>query len=646
MKAPRNPRLLPAILLFVGVISMDLSTCIAQSPWTQKADRPYSAFAPSACIFEGKLYVMGGLDSYSPDETNDALDSVSVYDLEQDSWSLRANMPSNNNFFSSFVYNGKILTIGGMRSVYYTPVSAIEFYDPVSDTWSHLTDIPLAGVLQASTILDDKLYVFGGAKSDYDSPYDKVQIYDLISGVWTEGAEMPTPRSESSAITVNDKIYVIGGQQGKTTGWLGMKTVEVYDPASDSWMPGTDMILPRKWLATCYLDSCIYVFGGLSGSCTGWHSRGELYDLKTDCWREIGPNKKLIGGVSISTSNGNVYVLGGDEFTSCIKNAKYDVRSLFLYEPYFDLYPMLDSTFVDKNAVNAGADSVLISTKMYDPTGITLSAKLTTLEGMPRDSIQLYDDGNHNDGSAGDSLFANIWQVNSTEELQYSLCVEATQMGSDTIVNEFANREVIATKELVTYEGFSYHPDDMVPDPGDYIQISINLKNNSSITTTKIKARLNSLNELAWVMPFFDEFQEMAPGETATTDFFTTPILENCPRDTVLAFAVDISSYDHLFRTDTIFMSVAPDTTSYVSDHSSYPVRIYPNPADDLITIETGQSGPLWIEITSLNGQQVFGEKRMGEIQLIDLSSFQKGVYFITIRSKDFVTTRKIIKLF
>jgi hypothetical protein len=29
----------------------------------------------------------------------------------------------------------------------------------------------------------------------------------------------------------------------------------------------------------------------------------------------------------------------------------------------------------------------------------------------------------------------------------------------------------------------------------------------------------------------------------------------------------------------------------------------------------------------------------------LDLSSFQKGVYLITIRSKDFVTKRKIIKL-
>jgi hypothetical protein len=34
-----------------------------------------------------------------------------------------------------------------------------------------------------------------------------------------------------------------------------------------------------------------------------------------------------------------------------------------------------------------------------------------------------------------------------------------------------------------------------------------------------------------------------------------------------------------------------------------------------------------------------------GTSHQLDLSSLQKGVYLISIRSKDFVTTRKVIKL-
>ena len=73
--------------------------------------------------------------------------------------------------------------------------------------------------------------------------------------------------------------------------------------------------------------------------------------------------------------------------------------------------------------------------------------------------------------------------------------------------------------------------------------------------------------------------------------------------------------------------------------------RIYPNPALTQITIETIKADLYNIEITSLNGQQLLNVEMEGITQQIDISSFQSGVYFITIRSKDFVTTRKIIKL-
>ncbi len=73
--------------------------------------------------------------------------------------------------------------------------------------------------------------------------------------------------------------------------------------------------------------------------------------------------------------------------------------------------------------------------------------------------------------------------------------------------------------------------------------------------------------------------------------------------------------------------------------------RIYPNPTTNILTIETSQPGKHFIDITSLNGQLLYNLKIEGPTHQIGLSSFQKGIYFITIRSKDFVRTEKIIKL-
>lgn len=82
-----------------------------------------------------------------------------------------------------------------------------------------------------------------------------------------------------------------------------------------------------------------------------------------------------------------------------------------------------------------------------------------------------------------------------------------------------------------------------------------------------------------------------------------------------------------------------------VEQRYSENLRIYPNPTYTQLTIETVTSDLINIQITSLNGQLIFSKEMEGASHQLDLSSFQKGVYFITVRSKDFVTTRKVVKL-
>ncbi len=74
-------------------------------------------------------------------------------------------------------------------------------------------------------------------------------------------------------------------------------------------------------------------------------------------------------------------------------------------------------------------------------------------------------------------------------------------------------------------------------------------------------------------------------------------------------------------------------------------ISLYPNPATDFLNIESHYSGQHSVDIFSINGRLLFRQEMEGTAGRIDLSSFQKGVYFITIRSKDFVTTQKIVRL-
>jgi len=74
-------------------------------------------------------------------------------------------------------------------------------------------------------------------------------------------------------------------------------------------------------------------------------------------------------------------------------------------------------------------------------------------------------------------------------------------------------------------------------------------------------------------------------------------------------------------------------------------ISIYPNPVGDLINVQSSEAGEYTIEISSVNGQMILSSKRSGSFHQVDLSSIHRGVYFITIRSEKFVTTKKFIKL-
>jgi len=95
----------------------------------------------------------------------------------------------------------------------------------------------------------------------------------------------------------------------------------------------------------------------------------------------------------------------------------------------------------------------------------------------------------------------------------------------------------------------------------------------------------------------------------------------------------------------TYLVVVTQDYITSIQERTDPGLHLYPNPTFGQLNIETGTSDLKNIQITTMNGQNIFSDELKGNTFQLDLSSFQKGVYFITIRSKDFVSKRLIIKL-
>jgi len=57
-------------------------------------------------------------------------------------------------------------------------------------------------------------------------------------------------------------VYAVGGFNGS----LRVRTVDVYDPAKDSWSSVASMEARRSTLGAAVLNGCIYAIGGFDGS--------------------------------------------------------------------------------------------------------------------------------------------------------------------------------------------------------------------------------------------------------------------------------------------------------------------------------------------------------------------------------------------
>ena len=233
----------------LAMAQSDLGTWITRAPIpTPRQEMPHVAV-------DGKIYVIGGINA---DRISD--ETVEVYDPQTDTWTTATSLPPSLHHLGASVVDNKIYVLGGYVSGF-TPTNRVFAYDPETNEWSEKTAMPNArGAVVAATI-DDKIYVIGGEA--FGTALTTNQVYDPATDTWETRAPMPTAREHLAVATLGDKIYVIGGRVRQNGRLENLRTVEVYDPATDTW-DESPANLPQTsgGLATASLNGRIYAFGG------------------------------------------------------------------------------------------------------------------------------------------------------------------------------------------------------------------------------------------------------------------------------------------------------------------------------------------------------------------------------------------------
>lgn len=274
--------------------------------WGVRANLPEANSEMSVAELDGKIYVIGGYPS-----SRVTVATVQVYDAASNTWSLAAPLPTPVNHSMPAVVNGKLYVIGGQSDAGSTNfVNTVYEYDPATNTWRTRAPLPIARGGGAAAVIDGKIYVAGGRPprgADF-------AVFDPALNQWTTLPDLMTQRNHLAAVAVDGKVIVIGGrfEAGSTSPLTD--ALEIYDPKTNTWKEGARLPKPRGGLNAVEARGCVHVFGGEGNTSrpNGVFDDHDVYNPFTNTWTNLAPMPIAIHGVTgLSFLNGLIYLPGG-----------------------------------------------------------------------------------------------------------------------------------------------------------------------------------------------------------------------------------------------------------------------------------------------------------------------------------------------
>jgi len=177
--------------------------------WVSLADMATARRGLGAAIVGNALYAIGGSTGTAPC-SGSPLATVERYDIDTDTWSTAAPLPSPRSDLAAVARGGKIYVFGGcLGSV--TAINNVDVYDPVTDTWSTApADLPTArSSMYGAAAKGNRIYVIGG--QDGGVQLTTNEFYTVSHDTWSTDEPMPSARAEMGVVSHGGRIYTVGG---------------------------------------------------------------------------------------------------------------------------------------------------------------------------------------------------------------------------------------------------------------------------------------------------------------------------------------------------------------------------------------------------------------------------------------------------
>ncbi len=239
--------------------------------------------------------------------------------------------------------------------------------------WIPKAPPPSARSGAVGAVINGIFYLVGGYDQSssyyYYPPASRtVEAYDPATNSWSTKAPMPSDRGNFGIGVVNGILYVVGGFDGSSN---ESATMDAYDPATNIWSPRQVMPTGRTGPGVGVVNGTLYAAGGYGHGQV--LATVEAYDPATNSWSPRPALPTPLESPAVSGLNGKLYVVGG--WTGQAYSKTMDA-----YDPAANIWssraPMLTARF------NAGA--AVLSDLLYVVGG-------SRSDGSSQGAVEAYD---------------------------------------------------------------------------------------------------------------------------------------------------------------------------------------------------------------------------------------------------------------
>lgn len=310
-------------------------------------------------------------------------------------------------------------------------------------------------------------------------------------------------------------------------------------------------------------------------------------------------------------------------------------------------------------------DTLKLSAQISNPENhqVTVQALIQGRNSPFIDSLQLFDDGLHNDSLASDNIFGGIKWFDEFDEDYFDISLRTVD-SDESITTYCAIEGHFTTIGPVVFNYFTIIGSDTIANPGDRIYFKLALTNNGSTTTANLITGGVSVDDTCVVISgssgiSIRSFGDIEAGESATNQAnYSLDINDTCLPDNDVVLHLSIASEGHYFWSDSFTVHVYPLGIAWEEGVLPEVYTLnqnYPNPFNSTTTIQyiLPKESVVTITIYDMHGAKVhelISQKQpSGEYAILwngvdhEGNTASAGIYFYQLKAGDHIYTKKML---